>query len=104
MTKLELQQYVQNRYTPFLRKQHVDVVETDTKGAIFGRPDMNGGTYFWRFIPYADGTVGVQEGHYREDTPKTQWYEVERWPDVDSWFREEMGVTPSTKPVTARRS
>jgi hypothetical protein len=100
MTKTDLQLHIQKWYPRYLRSMLVDIVETDRKGAVFGFPTGGGNTGYVRFIPYANGQVGVQEGNYYERGNVTEWYDIEKWPDVDCYLQLEVGATPEETPAT----
>ena len=109
MDKFQLQTYIQTWYRTFLVESVVDVVTTDAKGAVFGFPDWNGGTNYWRFIPYANGTVGVQYGQWGERSKTCTWYPVVKAPDIDALMMLdsdddlwEGGQEPSEIPCTPK--
>ena len=102
-TKQTLQRHIQNFYADYLRDTLVDTVEIDVRGVVFGYPIGGGHTGLVRFIPYANGEVGVQYGTYY-DTGKgvTEWYDVEKWPDIDCYMILGEEIDPSDKPERPR--
>jgi hypothetical protein len=107
MTAHDLQLHVQTWYPKYLRKMHVDIVEVDEVGAVFGFPIGGGDSGLIRFIPNADGTVGVQEGTYFERGSATEWDDIEVWPDVDYYLQFVVGTTAAevpAEPLTNYRS
>lgn len=109
MDKTQLQNYIQTWYANFLKASQVDVVHTDAKGAVFGFPDYAGATNYWRFIPYANGQVGVQYGEWPEHARNCRWFPVVKAPDIDALMMLDFGHelwegcwSPSDTPQTPR--
>ena len=102
MTAQALQLHIQKWYPQYLRSMLVDIVEIDKKGAVFGFPTGEGNSGFVRFIPYANGQVGVQKGEYFERGNVTVWYDIEKYPDVDCYLQLELDEDPAEKPAAPR--
>lgn len=96
-----LQRYIQNYYPHYLQENLVDIVETDKHGAVFGYPSGCGNSGYIRFIPYKNGQVGVQYGDYYERGERTEWYDIEKWPDVDCFMMLGEDFDPLDKPAKA---
>ena len=95
-----LQRYIQQYYPHYLQRCRVDIVDTDECGAVFGYPSGRGNTGLIRFIPYTDGTVGVQEGEWHDIGKGVyEWYEVDKWPDVDAYMMMDAHQYPLDKPA-----